>query len=80
MFVAKQIPYVDSIKYKVKMSHLVAVVTTGHHFMYSRLNILSICEHILCLFLSSPNQDVLWCSQFLLSMWLSELSITQKTP
>lgn len=80
MLLFKQIPYVVGIKYKIKLSHPVAEVTTVHHFICFHLNNLSICEHIFCLFLISLNQDRLLWSQFLLYMSLCELSLTQKTP
>lgn len=49
----KQIPYVEGIKHKVELSHSVAEVTTVHYFMCIHLNILSISEQFLCLFLIS---------------------------
>lgn len=78
MLMVKQTPYMKDIKHKAKLSHSVAEVTTVHYFMWLHLNILSTCGCFLCLLLITLNWDHLLQSQFLLSMWLSELSINQK--
>lgn len=55
--VKKKIPYVEGIKYKAKLSHPIAKLTTVHYFMCSHLTILSICEHSLCLLLVLTEVD-----------------------
>lgn len=45
--------YVESIKYEAKLPFPVAEGTTVHYFMCTHLNILSTCEHFLCLLLVS---------------------------
>lgn len=75
----KQIPYVEGMKYKAKLSLSVAEVATAYYFMCIHLNILNICEHVLCLLLIRLNWDSLLWPQFLFSVCLSELSTYQKT-